>query len=234
MGSKRSGFTLIELLVVIAIIALLAAILFPAFARARENARRASCQSNQKQIGLGIAQYTQDYDERMPYSWQGTSNGPSDATTNYKWMDAIYTYVKSEQVFNCPSQAFPPTGFGAYKQRSGTNYGSYAINAAYYGSGDAYSGVAYSFLPAIQSPSTTIMTTDGDGNFETEWENAGANPTLTNTNPRTLNHIIERHLETVVVLYADSHVKSVKLASLSAPKAVGSDQVLTAFTIGDD
>src|SRR5690606_6779733 len=64
-GAKR-GFTLIELLVVIAIIAILAAILFPVFARARENARRASCQSNLKQIGLGLMQYTQDYDERLP------------------------------------------------------------------------------------------------------------------------------------------------------------------------
>ena len=63
---KKFGFTLIELLVVFAIIAILAAILFPVFARARENARRASCQSNLKQIGLGIMQYTQDYDEKMP------------------------------------------------------------------------------------------------------------------------------------------------------------------------
>lgn len=67
-GSLRlpRAFTLIELLVVIAIITLLAAILFPVFARARENARRSSCQSNLKQIGIGIAQYTQDYDEKMP------------------------------------------------------------------------------------------------------------------------------------------------------------------------
>src|ERR1043165_2296074 len=62
----RSGFTLVELLVVIAIIALLSAILFPVFSRARENARRSSCQSNLKQLGLGILQYTQDYDEKFP------------------------------------------------------------------------------------------------------------------------------------------------------------------------
>ena len=61
---EKSGFTLIELLVVIAIIAILAAMLFPVFARARENARRSSCQSNLKQIGLGLLQYSQDYDER--------------------------------------------------------------------------------------------------------------------------------------------------------------------------
>src|SRR5438093_9492423 len=66
--SDRSGFTLIELLVVIAIIAILAAILFPVFGRARENARRSSCQSNLKQLSLGMLQYTQDYDERFPSS----------------------------------------------------------------------------------------------------------------------------------------------------------------------
>src|SRR5687768_5924591 len=94
------GFTLIELLVVIAIIAILAAILFPVFARARENARRSSCQSNLKQIGLGFAQYTQDYDEKMPITiyWTGaavdtTQNGRGyyQGTNNYpvSWVDEI-------------------------------------------------------------------------------------------------------------------------------------------------
>src|SRR4028118_1729019 len=96
---RTEGFTLIELLVVIAIIAILASILFPVFARARENARRASCQSNLKQIGLGFAQYTQDYDERYPRV------GGKNAFNYYSpsWRVAIYPYVKSTQLFSCPS-----------------------------------------------------------------------------------------------------------------------------------
>ena len=101
---KKKGFTLIELLVVIAIIAILAAILFPVFARARENARRASCQSNLKQISLGVMQYTQDYDERLPLA-------PHSATTPGKiggWM--VFT-------------AFPAnTTAGAFKPALGSLY----------------------------------------------------------------------------------------------------------------
>jgi len=105
---------LIELLVVIAIIALLAAILFPVFQTARENGRRASCQSNLKQIGVSLIQYTQDYDERLvqpyfsptyyPYSTAtgGSSAPPSSILATdpsapwYPWMDAIYPYVKNQ------------------------------------------------------------------------------------------------------------------------------------------
>ncbi len=97
----RSAFTLIELLVVIAIIAILAAILFPVFARARENARRSSCQSNLKQIGLGVMQYTQDYDERFPQTVQNVSQGLG-------WVQLINPYIKSYQLFQCPSE--PTTG----------------------------------------------------------------------------------------------------------------------------
>ncbi len=93
----QSAFTLIELLVVIAIIALLAAILFPVFGRAREGARRSSCQSNMKQIGLGFEQYKNDYDQYIVGS-QVIVNG--DTIT---WPTLIYPYVKNEQVFVCPS-----------------------------------------------------------------------------------------------------------------------------------
>jgi prepilin-type N-terminal cleavage/methylation domain-containing protein/prepilin-type processing-associated H-X9-DG protein len=103
MNNKRAarrGFTLIELLVVIAIIAILAAILFPVFARARENARKASCMSNMKQLGLAVMQYTQDYDETMPPGiaayegwWQVT------------WAGLVQPYTKSLQVFQCPSDS---------------------------------------------------------------------------------------------------------------------------------
>ena len=101
-ASRAKGFTLIELLVVIAIIAILAAILFPVFARARENARKASCLSNLKQIGLGLMQYTQDYDEKLPPSRQAMAVG-SVNNPNYPWQMMVQPYLKSYQVFKCPS-----------------------------------------------------------------------------------------------------------------------------------
>ncbi|MEO6906466.1 MAG: type II secretion system protein [Abditibacteriaceae bacterium] len=137
--SNRSGkyaFTLIELLVVLGIIAVLAAILFPVFARARESARRASCQSNLKQLGLAVLQYTQDYDERYPFNvsyapypclglgcnsisyneqsdtqmpgrvYVGQSAIQADNFLSIKWSDLIYPYLKSLQIFDCPSDGF--------------------------------------------------------------------------------------------------------------------------------
>ncbi len=97
------GFTLIELLVVIAIIAILAAILFPAFAKAREAARRSSCSSNLKQIGIGIMQYAQEYDETYP-------NGMGKRNFDEDWASNTQPYIKSIDVFRCPSEsssAFP-------------------------------------------------------------------------------------------------------------------------------
>ena len=118
LGAQR-GFTLIELLVVIAIIAILAAILFPVFARARENARKANCQSNLKQIGLAFLQYVQDYDERMPPCrnspdpclWPSPYNG---ALVTWSWPQFVMPYLKNFGILKCPSdERARPTYNGA-------------------------------------------------------------------------------------------------------------------------
>jgi prepilin-type N-terminal cleavage/methylation domain-containing protein/prepilin-type processing-associated H-X9-DG protein len=101
---KRSAFTLIELLVVIAIIAILASILFPVFGRARENARKSSCQSNMKQLGLAVMQYTQDYDEKMVVA-EGAYLLPTGQYSS--WDITLQPYVKSLQIFTCPSDGGP-------------------------------------------------------------------------------------------------------------------------------
>jgi prepilin-type N-terminal cleavage/methylation domain-containing protein/prepilin-type processing-associated H-X9-DG protein len=110
---RRNGFTLIELLVVIAIIAILAAILFPVFAKAREKARQTSCLSNIKQISLGIIQYAQDYDETMVanavavYSYTSPDGTPINIVPSAAmlWMYLTYPYVKNVQIYACPSYA---------------------------------------------------------------------------------------------------------------------------------
>ena len=180
------AFTLIELLVVIAIIAILAAILFPVFARARENARRTSCTSNLKQIGLGLIQYSQDYDEQMPMDQFGPDNDQSGYGGNYKWMDAAFPYIKSEQIFDCPSDSFgtlggtnrknalyrylPGDGSHTIAGENGYKYGSYGANVAYYndpgasppfGTRVGYAGaVKMASMSQIQAPTTTVWVTE--------------------------------------------------------------------------
>jgi len=105
---KHKGFTLIELLIVIAIISILAAILFPVFARARENARRTSCMSNLKQMGLASLMYTQDYDEKYPPAFVVITSQPAPYgafwhSPDWYWQQLLHPYTKSDQVYWCPS-----------------------------------------------------------------------------------------------------------------------------------
>ena len=149
MQRKISGFTLIELLVVIAIIAILAAILFPVFARARENARRSSCLSNLKQIGLGVMQYSQDYDEFLP---SGTVGGTYQAGRG--WSGQILPYVKSQQVFVCPNEQGRP----GVAVTPGEAYYSYAYNHGLLReeNGSAYDN--FSSLKNLAAYNATAMT----------------------------------------------------------------------------
>ena len=188
--SQRRGFTLIELLVVIAIIAILAAILFPVFQKVRENARKTACLSNEKQIGLAMVQYSQDYDELLVSAWGGPSGylkSDTATTTNprHKWMDMIYPYVKSTQVFHCPDDsgdtiAGDDNATGTYIPQSQLTtasdqyYGSYAINSYNYGGTSpdlgpgntpGGSGSGYT-LASLQSPASTIWVVDGGGSFQ--------------------------------------------------------------------
>ncbi|MGI5819202.1 MAG: DUF1559 domain-containing protein [Armatimonadota bacterium] len=129
MFTNRRGFTLIELLVVIAIIAILAAILFPVFARARDKARQASCQSNLKQIALGLLMYVQDYDETMPgfkvyYAW------PDGDTRGDGWYESLEPYVKNEQIAICPSGRYEAT-YGRLNMPNATGYWGRTLHASY-------------------------------------------------------------------------------------------------------
>jgi prepilin-type N-terminal cleavage/methylation domain-containing protein/prepilin-type processing-associated H-X9-DG protein len=147
----RRGFTLIELLVVIAIIAILAAILFPVFAKAREKARQASCMSNLKQLALGMLMYVNDYDDRFftgSSRWLGGTYGVNPvvpgvpdmnwhATYGYQdsWVNMIYPYVKNAQIYRCPSRStavcmgvdygVPHYGFNAPNTRITIFYNNY-------------------------------------------------------------------------------------------------------------
>ena len=246
--SKRfvRGFTLIELLVVIAIIAILAAILFPVFARARENARRASCQSNLKQIGLGFLQYTQDYDEILP-----VVNGPNNAV----WGDFLQPYIKSTQIFTCPSHSSSNAVFTPAPKGTFDRYGSYAINLTYYGGNASTPFPPVSdytpgrqgavSLAALGKPAETIQImdagiTDSNPRPYVFWDD-NQTPTISG-NPRVLGGnisnnpgVIERHLETTGVLFADGHVKSQKLDSLLRGSFVsGGNTIYPMFTANDD
>ncbi len=155
MRHRRSfGFTLIELLVVIAIIAILAAILFPVFAAAREKARQIACLSNEKQIGLAFMQYDQDNDERFP---AGANNVSGGNTWGIGWAGEIYPYLKSTAVYTCPDDGQTPVARNA----SGTDVPvSYALNMAI--TRTDYNGASCVF-GNLNSPSKTVLLCEASG-----------------------------------------------------------------------
>lgn len=156
----RKGFTLIELLVVIAIIAILAAILFPVFAKAREKARQTSCLSNLKQIGLGLMQYAQDYDERLPMTYYYI--GASGASPLYWPIDVLQPYIKNWQLTVCPSKQIAPYATWRPAGHPDPLVNSYAIvfNITSNRGGFASPTLSGCAMGAIVKPAETLVACD--------------------------------------------------------------------------
>ena len=209
--NNNSAFTLIELLVVIAIIAILAAILFPVFARARENARRSSCQSNLKQIGLGILQYAQDYDEKYP-------TGADSASLS--WQQKTQPYLKSAQIFVCPSntnseqiastatQGYPDikTSYAASNNPL-DDFSSLSATGIGIISGDANKPVPLSLIQDSARVIAVVETTARNPSLSVK-DNANYAVAIDNTNRR--GYLFAGHLGTGNYLFADGHVKAMK------------------------
>ena len=230
---KKKGFTLIELLVVIAIIAILAAILFPVFARARENARRSSCQSNLKQIGLGVFQYTQDYDEKYPHLYSnldGAANWatPTTAAGDQGWAMLLQPYLKSTQIFQCPSETVAPTADAtAY---GGDGYSDYWYNSILAGNSQA----------AVEAVALTVMNGDGNSSSSIYYydgcnQNGGTgNTCATSDNIKGLAGGHARHLDGGNFAFADGHVKWLKGIPGVAATAIGSAAVRNAVATASE
>jgi len=239
----RSAFTLLELLVVVAIIAILAAILFPVFARARENARRTSCQSNLKQIGLAWIQYSQDYDEKIMRFSNGVSasSATASAPAVYWWGSwdgatfrasggLLQPYMKSDQVRVCPSFTAVPAN--AYEGSTGYAYNVGTLSPTDYGPAPTYTASPRAAsLAAISDTAQTVVFADA-----AKLDSAGVYaPSTYLQGPSADNpNFNARHLETGNVLFCDGHVKALHAFYRSGNFGFGHNgEQLHAQNIGD-
>jgi len=216
----RKGFTLIELLVVIAIIAILAAILFPVFARAREKARTTSCQSNVRQLSTAFAMYRSDNDGSMPMDNYQIAN----ANIYMRWIHSIYQYVNNDQVYQCPSNPTDTNTAWTPPYQTRSPYSSYYY-CHYYLATESESSVA--------DTTGTIMLMDGwFDRSETQDYNRGMFTSPNATAPvmaawingdwtdtpyvnRKILEDVRRHNIGVNVAYFDGHVKRISRAAAS-------------------
>jgi prepilin-type N-terminal cleavage/methylation domain-containing protein/prepilin-type processing-associated H-X9-DG protein len=205
MKTLSRAFTLIELLVVIAIIAILAAILFPVFAQAKAAAKASADLSNVKQLDLAMIQYANDNDDTYARNWNNdvfTTYAVGVGVDRYHWMDAIYPYIKNADIFHGPTaqivgnhaiyvprDQIASKGDDANNGSGGTRttrFGSYGINAAYWGNGVAgeplgcatfgKDGGTPRVLTSIDDPAGTVLLVNGNGSFQFDWPNIASQP----------------------------------------------------------
>lgn len=161
---RDRGFTLIELLVVIAIIAILAAMLFPVFARAREKARQVVCMSNMKQLGMAFGMYAADY-QRLPWDDLTVGGAPEGTAPTWTWRLMIYPYVRNADIFVCPTAPALSTFDGTFPDYDQT--AGYAINHVHWDNDlgtDAEPPPGHTYVE-IQRPTQTILLTDFTGEY---------------------------------------------------------------------
>ncbi len=205
----NKAFTLIELLVVIAIIAILASILFPVFARARENARRTSCLNNIKQIGLGVMQYVQDYDEVFPKAVDISAPVGSQF-----WFQNLQPYVKSTQIFTCPSAQETVNGYGSLRAIMGINTDAVVRLPTLQAAASIYMIFDY----GLNYASADNVITSGPNNqyLPGMGENGGTCTNSTATAQRYKDCLSGRHFSGVNMAFADGHAKWLKSSVIVA------------------
>lgn len=250
MRRTQSGFTLIELLVVIAIIAILAAILFPVFAKAREKARQTSCLSNTRQLATAVLSYAQDSDEMLSPRCGRFTSPPYPPEGNYiHWIGLHQPYIKNTQIAICPSHQT------TWNQYSWSSSGSYGLNA-YYGHimgqgyrkhapfGEMWAGWQNDFsasLAEVSAPSEVIALADctgGDRIFRCP--GAYDVPSYAAGDPDYLgdcHRMVGRHNKQCNMAFIDGHAKALGLGSVHAQTFVdtgamyGSGQIYTMLSI---